>query len=153
MESGDIRKIAVIERHKSTGLHASAYIKGYGLSHGAIATTVAHDSHNIVMIGDNDADMKRAVDELVKIGGGYVIICDGEVVGSLPLRLAGLMSIRSAENFIPALDEIIGKAYEMGVSRNIDPFITLSFMALPVIPELRITDSGLFDVTQMKFVL
>lgn len=148
----EIHKIAVIERHRATGYYAAAYIKGYGLRHGTVATTVAHDSHNIVMIGDNDEDMKAAVRELVRIGGGYVITEDGKCVGELPLRLGGLMSLESAERFIPALDGIIEKAYSMGVSRDIDPFITLSFMALPVIPELRITDSGLFDVTEMKFV-
>ena len=152
IRNGEIRKIAVIERHNATGFHSAAYIKGYGLSHGAIATTVAHDSHNIVMIGDNDADMKAAVSELIRIGGGYTIVCDGEVIGSLPLRLGGLMSTEPTDRFIPALDEIIRKAYDMGVSKDIDPFITLSFMALPVIPELRITDSGLFDVTSMSFV-
>lgn len=149
----EIHKIAVIERHKATGYYAAAYIKGYGLRHGTVATTVAHDSHNIVMIGDNDEDMLAAVKELEKIGGGYVIIEDGKAVGELPLCLGGLMSLESADSFIPDLDKIIEKAYSMGVSKDIDPFITLSFMALPVIPELRITDSGLFDVTTMSFVI
>lgn len=152
MKSGSVRKIAVIERHHSTGFHSAAYISGYGLTHGAVASTVAHDSHNIVMIGDNDADMHIAAEELRRIGGGYVIVKDGKTVGELPLRLAGLMSLKSADEFIPELEGVIKKAHELGVNRNIDPFITLSFMALPVIPEIRITDSGLFDVGSFSFI-
>ncbi len=152
IRSGEVIKIAVIERHNATGFHSAAYIKGYGLRHGAVATTVAHDSHNIVMAGDNDADMLLAVETLKNIGGGYVIVRDGEVISSLPLVLGGLMSSKKPGEFIPELEGIIAKAYEIGVSRDIDPFITLSFMALPVIPELRITDCGLFDVTTMSFV-
>ena len=152
MAEGTVRKIAVIERHHAKEFHACAYISGYGLKHGAIATTVAHDSHNIIVIGDNDSDMLRAVEVLKSINGGYVIIKDGEKIATLPLELGGLMSLKSADEFIPMLDNIIQKAYEMGVNKNIDPFITLSFMALPVIPEIRITDCGLFDVTKFDFI-
>ena len=140
LSDGSVRKIAVVERHHAAGFHAAAYITGYGLKHGAVASTVAHDSHNIVIIGDNDADMLKAADELKRIGGGYVIIEDGTTVGELPLPLGGLMSLKSAEEFIPELEAVIEKAYTMGVNQNIDPFITLSFMAFPVIPEIRITD-------------
>ena len=97
----------------------------------------------------------RLANESVERGGGpfgAIIVKDGEEVASLPLELAGLMSLKSADEFIPELDSIIEKAYEMGVNRNIDPFITLSFMALPVIPEIRITDCGLFDVTSFEFI-
>ena len=152
MAEGTVRKIAVIERHHAKDFHACAYIGGYGLKHGAIATTVAHDSHNIIVIGDNDSDMLRAVEVLKSINGGYVIVKDGETIATLPLELGGLMSLKSADEFIPMLDDIIQKAYEMGVNKNIDPFITLSFMALPVIPEIRITDCGLFDVTKFDFI-
>ena len=152
MAEGTVRKIAVIERHHAKEFHACAYISGYGLKHGAVATTVAHDSHNIIVIGDNDSDMLRAVEVLKRINGGYVIIKDGEEIASLPLELGGLMSLKSADEFIPMLDDIIQKAYDMGVNKNIDPFITLSFMALPVIPEIRITDCGLFDVTKFDFI-
>lgn len=145
LSDGTVRKIAVIERHHATGSMACAYIKGYGLNHGAVGTTVAHDSHNIIVIGDNDSDMFTAVKELERINGGYTIIADGEVVGDLPLEHGGLMSMKTADEFIPELDAVIKKAYEMGVDKDIDPFITLSFTALPVIPELRITDCGLFD--------
>lgn len=152
LADGSVRKIAVVERHKATGFRAATYIKGYGLKHGAVASTVAHDSHNIVIVGDNDSDMLKACDELKRIGGGYVIIEDGKTVGELPLPLGGLMSLKSADEFIPELDTVIKKAYAMGVNKNIDPFITLSFMALPVIPEIRITDCGIFDVTSFSFV-
>ena len=151
ISDGSIRKIAVIERHHKTGNCAAAYIKGYGLRHGAVASTVAHDSHNIVVVGDNDSDMYTAVIRLKSIGGGYVIVGDGKIIGELPLRLGGLMSLKKADAFIPELDAVIEKAFEMGVNREIDPFITLSFMALPVIPELRITDCGLFDVNKFGF--
>lgn len=152
LEKGNIRKIAVIERHHALNYHAAAYIKNYGLKHGAIATTVAHDSHNIITVGDNDEDMILAVKELQKINGGYLLVQDGKVIESLPLQLCGLMSTESAEEFIPKLDSMIKTAHDMGVNPNIDPFITLSFMALPVIPEIRITDCGLFDVTKFKFI-
>lgn len=152
LKNGSVRKIAVVERHHATGSHACAYISGYGLKHGAVATTVAHDSHNVIVTGDNNSDMLCAVNELKKINGGYTIVSDGKVIGSLPLELGGLMSLRSADEFIPMLADIINKAYEMGVDRDIDPFITLSFMALPVIPEIRITDCGLFDADKFEFI-
>lgn len=152
LKNGTVRKIAVIERHHAAGFHACAYAANYGLHHGAVATTVAHDSHNIIVIGDNDADMFKAVEELKAIQGGYTIIADGKVVGSLPLQLGGLMSLLSADAFIPQLDDIIQKAYDAGVDPDIDPFITLSFTALPVIPHLRITDCGLFDADTFRFI-
>ncbi len=152
IQNGSIRKIAVIERHNATGNSAAAYVTGYGLTHGAIATTVAHDSHNIIVIGDNDRDMLCAAQELRRINGGYTIVRDGEVVDSLPLALGGLMSLESADELIPKLDKIIQTAYAMGVNKKIDPFITLSFTALPVIPEIRITDCGLFDVNEFSFI-
>lgn len=152
LKDGTVRKIAVVERHHATGNSAAAYIMGYGLTHGAVATTVAHDSHNIIIIGDNDNDMLCAAQELVNIHGGYTIVKDGTVIDSLPLQLGGLMSLESADDFIPKLDKIINTAYSMGVNRKIDPFITLSFTALPVIPEIRITDCGLFDVNTFQFI-
>ena len=152
MKNGSVRKIAVIERHHATGNFACAYITGYGLKHGAVGTTVAHDSHNIIVLGDNDNDMHMAVEELKRINGGYTIISDGKTEGSLPLKLGGLMSMKNADEFIPMLDSIIKKAYDLGVDPDIDPFITLSFTALPVIPEIRITDCGLFDVEKFAFL-
>ncbi len=152
LENGSVRKIAVIERHHATGSMSCAYITGYGLKHGAVGTTVAHDSHNIIVLGDNDSDMFMAVKELEKINGGYTIVADGEVKGDLPLEYGGLMSMKTADEFIPELDAVIRLAYDMGVDKDIDPFITLSFTALPVIPQLRITDCGLFDVDKFEFV-
>lgn len=152
LAEGSIKKIAVVERHNATGNLGVGYIKGYGNIHGAVASTVAHDSHNIVVIGDNDDDMYTACNELKRIGGGYVIVSDGKTIGELSLPLGGLMSLKSADEIIEELDKVIGKAHSLGVNPNIDPFITLSFMALPVIPELRITDCGVFDVTRFTFI-
>lgn len=152
LATGRLRKIAVVERHHATGNIGIGLIAGYGLSHGAIASTVAHDSHNMIIIGDNDSDMLDAAHELRRVHGGYTLVVDGHVLGTLPLPVGGLMSTFSADEFIPALDEMLVKARAMGVARGIDPFITLSFMALPVLPEIRLTDMGLFDVTQFRFI-
>lgn len=149
---GSVKKIAVVERHHATGNYAACYISGYGNIHGAVASTVAHDSHNIVVIGDNDEDMMKACEELKRIGGGYIIVSDGKVISELSLPLGGLMSLKSADEIIREIEIIKAKAHEIGVNSNIDPFITLSFMALPVIPELKITDCGVFDVTKFEFI-
>lgn len=150
--SGVLRKIAVVERHHATGRIGVGLISGYGLTHGAIATTVAHDSHNLIVVGDNDADMAAAARELARVQGGYTIVADGEVKGTLALPVCGLMSSDSAQTLIRDLDKMIETARQAGVREGIDPFITLSFMALPVIPEIRITDMGVFDVTKFEFV-
>lgn len=152
LKDGSVRKIAVIERHHATGSSSCCYITGYGLSHGAIGTTVAHDSHNIIILGDNSADMLRAFELLKEINGGYVLVADGKTQGALSLSLGGLMSTQPAHVIIPQIEEMIGKAHALGVPSGIDPFITLSFTALPVIPQLRITDRGLFDVTSFSFI-
>lgn len=150
--TGRLRKIAVVERHHATGNIGIGLIAGYGLSHGAVASTVAHDSHNMIIVGDNDSDMLDAAHELLRVQGGYTLVVDGHVIGTLPLPVGGLMSTLSADEFIPALDEMLLKARHAGVASGIDPFITLSFMALPVIPEIRITDMGVFDVTKFSFL-
>lgn len=150
--TGRLRKIAVVERHHATGNVGVGLIAGYGLSHGAVASTVAHDSHNMIIVGDNDSDMLDAAHELLRVQGGYTLVVDGHVLGTLPLPVGGLMSTLSADEFIPALDEMLVKARRAGVAKGIDPFITLSFMALPVIPEIRVTDMGVFDVTQFRFL-
>lgn len=113
---------------------------------GAVATTVGHDSHNIIVVGDNDSDMLLAVEELKRIKGGYTVISNGKVIESLPLIFGGLMSVLPTDEFISQLDKTISAARNLGVNKNIDPFITLSFMALPVIPEIRITDMGIFEM-------
>ncbi len=152
LENKEVCKIAVIERHHATGNMATGILCGYGLRHGAVASTVGHDSHNIIVAGVNDNDMLLAVQELERIGGGYVIVKNGEVVTNLPLRVGGLMSIEAPDVFEQKLKLAIKNAYSMGVNKNIDPFITLSFMALPVIPYVRITDMGIFDVDKFQFI-
>ncbi len=144
-------KIAVIERHKNTGKVGVGVLKGFGIRNGAMASTVAHDSHNIVVVGDNDNDMKIAVEELIKVQGGYTIVENGKVVHTLPLVIMGLISDRGHEEVDKKLKEMISYSKKMGVNEKIDPFINLSFMALPVIPEIRVTARGIYDVGEDKF--
>ena len=149
----DILKIAVIERHHGTGNAATALIRGYGMKHGAIATSIAHDSHNIIVIGDNDGDMADAVRKLIEIGGGITMFKDGKELGTHRLEIAGLMTDDSAESVVDCLEKMHDTAYEkLGINKDIDPFMTLCFMALPVIPSLKLTDCGLFDVDSFSFV-
>lgn len=143
-------KLCVFERHRGTGNAAAAPLKGYGITNGAIATSVAHDSHNIIVVGDNDDDIIKAAETIRDIQGGYAIVSRGKVLGTLELKVAGLLSLESAEHIQKNIDQMLQKAWQMGVSRDLDPFITLSFMALPVIPELRLTDQGLVDVTKFQ---
>ena len=148
----DILKLAVIERHKGTGNIGLGLVEGYGLRNGAVALTIAHDSHNIIVIGDNDEDMKKAVMKLKECKGGMTIVSDGEVLETLVLEVAGLMTDSPIEEVEDTIDRMNEIALSMGVNRNLDPFITLSFLALPVIPEIKLTDKGLFDVTSFGFV-
>lgn len=152
INSGKVRKMVVVERHHATNNIGVGLIAGYGISHGAIGTTVAHDSHNMIIVGDNDRDMLAAARELSRVKGGYTIISNGDIKGTLPLPIGGLMSDLGANEFIPALNKMLKKAKDIGISEEIDPFITLSFMALPVIPEIRLTDMGMFDVTTFSFL-
>lgn len=145
-------KIAVIERHKNTGKVGVGAVKGFGIKGGAIASSVSHDSHNIVAIGDNDKAMELAVQEVIKIGGGYVIASSEKVIHSLPLPIMGLMSTNSHEEVENKVNEMIACARAMGVDPGIDPFINLSFMALPVIPQIRVTDRGVYDVQEGRFI-
>jgi adenine deaminase len=147
----DILKLAVIERHKASGRIGLGLVSGFGLKKGALGTTVAHDSHNIIIVGTNDADMLKAAKELKRMGGGYVAVAGGKVAASLPLPIAGLMSDRPAEEVAENLTKLLDKAHVWG-SRLANPFVTLSFLALPVIPELKLTDKGLFDVASFKVV-
>ena len=149
----DVAKIAVIERHQMTGNVATALIAGYGIKAGAIAITVAHDSHNIIVVGTTNEDMAFAVSKIIEQEGGVVVVNNGEVLESMPLPIAGLMSDRSGEWVKDKLIKIHDKAYnELGVSHEVEPTMTLCFMALPVIPEVKITDMGLFDVTKQEFI-
>lgn len=145
----DFKKIASIERHKKSGLIGLGIANGYGIQNGAIAISVAHDSHNIIVIGDNDGDMSEAVNELIRIQGGIVIVEKGKVFDSLPLPIMGLISNENYETVKNKIDILIKKAYEMGVYKDIDPFITLSFLSLPVIPKLRIIPRGMVKVGEI----
>lgn len=153
MKGNDILKVAVIERHNKTGNIGLALVEGFGLQNGAIASTVAHDSHNIIVIGDNDDDMVLAIEELERIGGGIALASKGSILGRLPLEIAGLMSDEPLAKVQDNLNELLNIAYDvLKINKDIEPFMTLSFIALPVIPSLKITDMGLFDVEQFKFI-
>lgn len=149
----DILKLVVIERHtnkKSIGL---GLVENFKLKNGAIASTVAHDSHNIIVVGDNDEDIINAVDEIKKIGGGLSISSNNEILGSLSLPIAGLMSDKDINYVSENLENMLSIAYEkLNVSKDIEPFMTLAFLALPVIPHIKITDKGLFDVDNFTFM-
>jgi len=147
----DILKLAVIERHNATGNIGLGLVQGLGLKRGAMASSVAHDSHNLIVVGVNDRDMAAAVRALTEMGGGFVIVVDGEVRASLALPVAGLMSEAPLEEVAAAGGRLRAVARELGVAPEA-PFVTLSFLALPVIPELKLTDRGLVDVSRFTLV-
>ena len=149
--SKDILKIAVIERHKGTGNVGKGFVKGFGLKQGAIASSVAHDSHNIIVVGVNDDDMAVAVKRIIELNGGLVAVKDQKVAAKLALPIAGLMSNDPLEAVRNQMDQLINAANDFG-SAIADPFMILSFLALPVIPELKLTDQGLFDVIRFEHV-
>ena len=148
----DLVKLAVIERHKATGHVGLCFLKGYGLKSGAVATTVAHDSHNVIAAGMNDADMALAVERLKACGGGMVVVDGGEVKAELPLPIAGLMCDLGAQEAEIALTRVKDAAYALGASHDIDPLMTLSFMSLPVIPHRKLTTLGVVDVDAFKLI-
>lgn len=147
----DVLKILVIERHKASGNIGKGFVKGFGLKSGAIASTVAHDSHNMIVIGTNDDDMFQAIKELVKSQGGKVIVKDGEVIAKLELPIAGLMSDESASEVIKKCDELKKGEKTIGCTLS-EPFMTMAFLSLSVIPELKLTDKGLMDVMNNKYI-
>jgi adenine deaminase len=147
----DLLKIVVVERHRFTGQTGIGFIRGFGLKQGALASSVAHDAHNIVAVGVSDEDIRRAVETVVKLGGGLAAVAQGRVQAALPLPIAGLMSDQPAAVVGHRLDELLAAARRMGSSLP-DPFMALSFMALPVVPALKITDHGLVDVAAAKVV-
>lgn len=144
-------KIAVVERHKKTGNVGLGLLKGFGLQKGALALSIGHDSHNIIVVGLNSFDMYKAVQKIDDLQGGIVIVKQGETVDYLPLEIAGLMSKKSIPETAKKLEQMKKIISSMGVIHR-NPFMILSFMALPVIPSLKITDQGLFDVEENKFV-
>ena len=146
-------KLAVIERHHQTGHIGLGIVKGYGLKHGAVAMTIAHDSHNIICLGDSDRDMHLAVERIEMIGGGIVLVSKGKVVSEIQLDVAGLMSSNNADYVIQQLNDLETHIKAMGINPEIeDPFLQLAFLSLPVIPKLKVTDLGLFDVDQFKII-
>ncbi len=147
-----LTRLATIERYGKNGNIAVCALSGYGIRNGAVATSVSHDSHNVVCAGDNEGDMAVACNRLKALGGGYVIASGGKIVGELPLPAYGLMCTYDAEKTSEIIEQLEHTAHEMGVNPNIDAFITLSFTALPVIPRLRLLDTGLFDLATGEFI-
>ena len=149
----DIVKVAVVERHQETGNVATALLRGYGIKAGAVALSVAHDSHNIIVVGVTDEEMEYAVEQLIQQNGGIVLVKNREVIESMPMPLGGLMSDQSGEWVDEKLTLIHDAAYKsLGISGDVEPVMTLCFMSLAVIPEIKLTDMGLFDVTKFEFV-
>jgi adenine deaminase len=148
---GDILKIVVMERHRATGNLGIGFVQGFGLKRGAIGSSVAHDSHNLVIVGTTDEDMVKGVTAIKKMGGGLVVVAEGKVLASLPLPIAGLMTDAPVTQVNNQLEVLLEAARSLGCKLP-DPFMTLSFISLPVIPELKITDKGLVDVNQFKIV-
>lgn len=149
--SRDLLKMAVIERHTGTGSTGLGLVSGVGLKRGAIASSVAHDSHNIIVIGSSDDEMRAAVAAIVDMGGGQVAVSDGEVRAACPLPIAGLMSEQSLEKVRDQVAALTGASHALGCTLP-DPLMTMSFLALPVIPALKLTDQGLVDVNHFDFV-
>ncbi|QJC95993.1 Adenine deaminase [Bacillus mojavensis] len=148
----DLLKIAVVERHKGLKETGLGIVKGFGLKSGAIATTISHDSHNIIAVGTNDADIAAAVNKLQEIGGGLTVIKDGEELHSVPLPIGGLLSDQSAELVNQSLMTLHEKLSFIGFKDRFNPFLTLSFLALPVIPDIKMTTTGLFDVKSFQHI-
>lgn len=149
----DILKLVVVERHSATGNIGVGLIENFQLENGAIGSTIAHDSHNILVVGDNDEDILSVIEEIERIGGGLVIVSNGKVLKSLTLEIGGLMTSKPIEETNLALKEMMRISQkQLKVNPEIDPFMTLAFMALPVIPKIKLTDMGLFDVENFNFI-
>jgi len=149
--SRDILKLVVVERHKATGNIGLGLVTGFGLRRGALASSIAHDSHNIIAVGTNDRDIFTAIKEIERLQGGLVIAAEGKVLNSLALPIAGLLSDELLETVVSKLEKLERLAMDLGTTLP-SPFATLSFLALPVIPELRLTDLGLVDVNEFKLI-
>lgn len=150
--SQDILQICVLERHKNTGHIGMGYLKGYGLTSGAVATSIAHDSHNVIVVGCSPEEIALAVNTLRGQQGGIVVVEGTEITALLPLEVAGIMSTENLETVNKKLEKAKEIAYAQGVSADIDPFMSLSFLSLPVIPTLRITTKGVFDVSAQQYI-
>ncbi|PKG21832.1 adenine deaminase [Niallia nealsonii] len=148
----DQLKLVVVERHHQTGNIGQAIVKGFGLQKGAIATTISHDSHNIVAVGTNDEDILKAIKYLIEIKGGISIVADGEPIAALPLPIAGLISDQSYQTLYRQIGELNKKVKVLGGYESFNPFLTLSFLSLSVIPTLKLTDKGLFDFQSFSYI-
>lgn len=146
----DVLKIVLVERHKGLSEIGIGVVSGFGLKEGAIATTVAHDSHNLIAVGTNDADMIKAIETLKEAGGGLTVVKDGEVLHTLPLPISGLLSDQPAHTVNESLHALHEALNETGFALDFNPFLTLSFLALPVIPDVKMTTQGLFDVRSFQ---
>jgi adenine deaminase len=147
----DVIKMAVVDRYTGQARTGKGFVTGMGLKRGAIASSVAHDSHNIIVTGVTGAEMQAAVTAVVSMGGGLAVVSRGNVIASLPLPVAGLMSDQPVETVRQQMDEMIAAAKDLGATLS-DPFMTLGFLALPVIPDLKLTDRGLVDVHRFEIV-
>lgn len=147
----DILKLAVVERHRGTGKIGLGLVQGFGIRAGAMASTVAHDSHNVIAVGVRDPDLLRCVEEVKEMGGGMAVVKDGAVLARAPLQVAGLMSVEPLEHLAQQLETLNRAAGDLGCQVP-DPFMVLSFLALPVVPELKLTDLGLVDVYEFRVV-
>jgi adenine deaminase len=147
----DVIKMCVVDRYTGQAHTGKGFVTGLGLKRGAIASSVAHDSHNIIVAGVTDADMQAAVRAVFELGGGLTAVCDGKILARLPLPVAGLMSDQPVETVRQQMDGMIAAAKDLGAVLS-DPFMTLGFLALPVIPDLKLTDKGLVDVTRFEVV-
>lgn len=145
-------KIACVERHHATGKVGVGAVRGFGIRGGAVASTVGHDSHNLIVVGDNDDDILCAIRELERCGGGYTVVSGGKVLDTVELPILGMMSDAGFDSVQSTLQRMLDEAHTLGIPEAFSPFVLLSFLALTVIPELRITPRGLFDVTTMSFV-
>lgn len=151
-ENIDAVKVAVVERHKGTGTVAVGLLSHYGIKQGAIALSIAHDSHNIIVVGTNDDDMETAVNALISQGGGIVLVLGGKILETMPMPIAGLMSDKDGKYVDEKLTKLHDTAINtLGVNNTVEPVMTLCFMSLAVIPEIKITDKGLFDVDAFEF--
>ena len=149
----DIVKVAVVERHKNTGNVAVGFLRGYGIKEGAVALSVAHDSHNLIVVGTSNEEMAFAIEKLIEQEGGVVLVKNGEVIENMPMPIAGLMSDKDGEWVDKKLTSLHKVAYEeLGIHQDVEPVMTLCFMSLVVIPEIKITDKGLFDIMKFNFI-
>jgi adenine deaminase len=147
----DVLKLAVVERHGRNGNVGLGFVNGFGLKRGAIASSVAHDSHNITVVGTDARDMAAAVEGVIARGGGFAVADEGRVVAALALPMAGLMSLEPVDTVVHELEALVRAARALGCTLP-EPFLQLAFLALPVIPHLKLTDRGLFDVDRFAFV-